>query len=332
MSPVPQELVDMIIAHLWDDPAALYCCALVSTRFHSFARKLLYRKLLIAPPKEAYACNTKGWISSPHLLLVLSKHPEYAEYIQNIKILNAPRSHGERQSWLESDETLERVLPLLTNLTQFVMTGITPLCWTDWKVVSDGLKRAVKLLLNGGTRGDGSDLTMAGLRTVGLENIPLPRGLIRCLLNGGVEELWLRGIELVEDKEFGELCFPGEREPEEPDPGKGDSTLKRLKKLCLDLPCEHLEDFAHYLYSTKLRDKLSRVQHLHLTPRHYEIRGQEVFAKLIECCKDSLETLEFSPLKNGTSIISRLGTGAYDDTRPGQLHLSDEPIVFWSNI
>lgn len=297
--PVPQELVDMIITHLWDDPAALYCCALVSTQFHPWAQKLLYRKLLIAPLQEAYTGDTKRWIASPHLLLVLSKHPEYAEYIQDAEILSGPRIGNETRSWLESDETLERVLPRLTNLTQFAMVGILPNDWLNWKQVSDGLKRTMRLCL------DGSGLRMAELRTMRLENIPLPTGLIRCLLNGrGVEELLLNDIRLVEDEKFGELCSPGEREPEEPNSGKGNSTLRQLKKLCLHLSCDRLEDFSLYLFSTKLADKLSHVQHFHLTPKHHGIRHQEIFAKLIERCKDSLVKLEFNPPKDGTSIIS----------------------------
>lgn len=119
MSPVPQELVDMITTYLWDDPTALCYCALVSTRFHFLAQKLLYRKLVIGPPGALDTTQTR--ITSSHLLFVLSKRPEYAKYVQDVSIIAECDDKG--KSWLESDETLERILPRLTNLAQFAMVG-----------------------------------------------------------------------------------------------------------------------------------------------------------------------------------------------------------------
>lgn len=142
----------------------------------------------------------------------------------------------------------------------------------------------MKLLLNSGTRGiakgDESSLRMVGLRTVRLENITLPTGLIRCLLNGrGVEKLVLDGIDLVED-EVGELFSPEDRGQEEPNAGESGSTSRPMKKLLrLHLLNEQLEDFADYLFSMKLMDKLLHVQHLHLTA--WKTRNQDVLAKII---------------------------------------------------
>ncbi|KAJ7669481.1 hypothetical protein DFH06DRAFT_185203 [Mycena polygramma] len=138
MPRLPQELVDIIVDNIYEDEndiADLKSCSLAARAFVSSARRYIFRKIEILPPRSS--CNPcqrfyQLITSSPHIaplveelciVLVGSEtsfaYNEDGEYLQNRHI-----------TWVMHGRTLSLVLPLL-DLKRISLTENAP-DWNGW--------------------------------------------------------------------------------------------------------------------------------------------------------------------------------------------------------
>ncbi|KAF9043960.1 hypothetical protein BJ165DRAFT_1478763 [Panaeolus papilionaceus] len=124
MSPFPQEIIELILEHLYrsDDASTLRSCCLVNWSFCSAAQPRLFRRVIV----DIYY-DTNDHLTSPFasLYTLLTSSPHLAPFIHHFGFKVSSRWPGEAQyaPWMAEDEHLARLFPLLTHLRRF---GVYP--------------------------------------------------------------------------------------------------------------------------------------------------------------------------------------------------------------
>lgn len=97
---LPQELVDLVIDHFYDDPTTLRICALVSRRWQQAARTHIFRETLLRHPQDVYACYN-----------LIEYSPHFATCIRTLRIsakLFKPRDNGTHHLKCRFMETIQQ--------------------------------------------------------------------------------------------------------------------------------------------------------------------------------------------------------------------------------
>ncbi|KAJ6470205.1 hypothetical protein C8R47DRAFT_759441 [Mycena vitilis] len=139
MPHLPQELLDIIVDNIYEDEndiADLKSCSLAARAFVSSARRHIFRKIEILPPRSS--CNPCQRFyrlinSSPHiaalveeLCIVLVGSETSLEFDEDGEFLQK-----RRVTWVMEGRTLSLVLPLL-ELRRISLTENVPVDWSGW--------------------------------------------------------------------------------------------------------------------------------------------------------------------------------------------------------
>ncbi|KAJ6606370.1 hypothetical protein DFH09DRAFT_1299632 [Mycena vulgaris] len=111
-SPLPQELVDIVIDDIQDDPASLKTCSYVSASFRRSSQRHIFSHITLLPPWNATSSTL-----CQNFYEVLVSAPHLASYVHCLDIIEGCDPDGGRIArdlpWVTSEKTLELVLPLL---------------------------------------------------------------------------------------------------------------------------------------------------------------------------------------------------------------------------
>ncbi|KAF7366882.1 hypothetical protein MSAN_00946900 [Mycena sanguinolenta] len=123
MSPLPQELVDIVVDNLRDDIPSLKSCAFAARTFLTSARCHIFRRIEIAPPKPK---TTPSSSPCQNLLALLTSSPHLPPLVEELCIVSMGSSSNEilepdktssiikgPRSWIMTDDSLSLILPLL---------------------------------------------------------------------------------------------------------------------------------------------------------------------------------------------------------------------------
>ncbi|KAJ7491198.1 hypothetical protein FB451DRAFT_1389924 [Mycena latifolia] len=107
-SPVPQELIDIIVDDIQDDSATLKICSYVSPAFRRSSQRHIFSRIRLLPP---WSANRP--IPCKKFYELLLSAPHLASYVRFLEIIEGDGRGARHISWIASDRTLELVLPLL---------------------------------------------------------------------------------------------------------------------------------------------------------------------------------------------------------------------------
>ncbi|KAF7366884.1 hypothetical protein MSAN_00947100 [Mycena sanguinolenta] len=134
MSQLPQELLDIVVDHLHDDPHSLKSCALAARAFLISARIHIFRRIEILPPKPK---TTPSPSPCQNLLALLTSSPHLPPLVEELCVVSRGSSSNESsgpdktsilegpRSWIMTDDSLSLILPLL-NLKRISLIENTP--------------------------------------------------------------------------------------------------------------------------------------------------------------------------------------------------------------
>ncbi|KAF5351127.1 hypothetical protein D9756_008206 [Leucocoprinus leucothites] len=306
---LPQELLDIIINNLDGNPVTLARCALVSSRLHPLSEKLLYRRFTLGPPvryDHRSASKTRPNLQSTHnLLLLLSKKPYLADYIEDLTITNK----GPLFTWLDRNatnwlcnrhaDTIGKVVFALTNVRRLSLIGVVSQApddgYLDWLEFSGAFRLTMFYAL----------AKLEKLVTVRLEHIDNVPLVLFDRLPSGMKELILHGVAWAPDGyDPPERLFEGQlleslvnltRKKVQKKHANSDTTRKpcQLETLCLHLHDTCYWPFASYLLSSPAAPQLGGLRRLHCGMREPEDHQQ--IWQLVSKCQESLERFEFFP-------------------------------------
>ncbi|KAF9260946.1 hypothetical protein L218DRAFT_946479 [Marasmius fiardii PR-910] len=139
---LPQELIDAIVEYLWNDREALKQCCLTSRSFRPLCQKFIFECVRLNPtrakrsdenasngnktPKAADvdAGGSQSLTMAQRLNNVLQSSPYLPQLIKDLRICNVDDIEWETSfGWLEDDDSLSHILPLLVNLERFYVSG-----------------------------------------------------------------------------------------------------------------------------------------------------------------------------------------------------------------
>ncbi|KAL1730087.1 hypothetical protein EV714DRAFT_237007 [Schizophyllum commune] len=299
-----EEIYDLIIGYLFDDPTSLRACSLVSRAFAKTSQKFLFRMVTLKP-LEVSSVQADSNRMNPCQLFhrLLEGSPHLAAYVQDLTIEEGqddpasvrdipddmlPFMGIKELAWVTKERTLPLVLGALKNLKSLSFGR-----FIDWNILSVSLRRALLVAA--------PSLEYLELRKV--RNWDLR--LMAAFHSLKTWKLWFTSFGSMDDSDpegQDEHMAAHPNDPPESNisgtssgasPAEGVPTGPRLNTLHFYLQAEEVLKLVAYLVDENCPVKLSELQEL-LANSNHELDEYRT-AQLLQLCASSLERFNMTP-------------------------------------
>ncbi|KAF7353717.1 hypothetical protein MVEN_01056800 [Mycena venus] len=179
---LPQELIDLVIDNVQNDPATLRTSSYVSSSFRRSSQRHIFSRIRIRPPRDG---DTSTSTPCKKFSEILVSSPHLTSHVKHLDILdgNSP------DSWLASEESLPHVLSRL-RLKKFSYLSIRPIIRIPVHLLPQTARNLLRDVINSST-----------LTSLTFRWLMFTPSSFHYLLNGAtvLEELNLFGVDILHD-------------------------------------------------------------------------------------------------------------------------------------